>query len=226
MGDFRKKADGRDEAAAKGDGPHWQLGRAHRKVDAVDRMRGIARYTDDLRLPGMLHGRIKRSPHPHARIVRIDASRALAMPGVHGVVTGKDFPIPYGIIPWTPDENALCVDKVCFVGDGVAAVAAVDEDTAILASDAIEVEYELLRPIYDPEEALAAGDVTINPYAKKGNLSKHVRLDFGDVDAAIAGADLVIEDEYFFEGTTHAALCETGAGGGGADGAGASGCAG
>jgi 4-hydroxybenzoyl-CoA reductase subunit alpha len=206
MGDFRKKADGRDEAAAKAASPTWQLGKAHRKIDAVDRMRGVLRYTDDLRLPGMLHGRIKRSPHPHARIVGIDASRALAMPGVHGVVTGKDFPIPYGVIPWTPDENALCVDKVCFVGDGVAAVAAVDEDTAIAACDAIIVEYEQLRPLYDPEEALAADDVTINPYAKKGNLSKHVRLDFGDVDAAIAGADLVVCDEYFFEGTTHAAI--------------------
>ena len=77
----------------------WQLGRTHRKVDAMERMRGITRYTDDLKLPGMLHGKIKRSPHPHARIVSIDTSRAEAMPGVHAVVTGQDFPIPYGIIP-------------------------------------------------------------------------------------------------------------------------------
>jgi 4-hydroxybenzoyl-CoA reductase subunit alpha len=202
-GDFRKQRDGRDEAReVRG----WQVGKAHRKVDAADRMRGQLRYTDDLKLPGLLHGRIKRSPHPHARIVRIDPSRALAMPGVFGVVTGRDFPVPYGIIPWTPDENALGVDKVCHVGDGVAAVAALDEDTAIAAADAIEVEYELLPPIFDPEEALAATDNVINPYARHGNLSKHVDLAFGDVEAGLAAADVVIEDEYFFEGTTHGAI--------------------
>lgn len=204
MGDFRKKGDGRDEATEQ----HWQLGKLHRKVDAVDRMRGLDRYTDDIKLPNMLHGKIKRSPHPHARIVSIDTSAALAMDGVHAIVTGKDFPTPYGIIPWTPDENALCVDKVCYVGDGVAAVAAIDEDTAIAACDAIEVEYELLQPFYDPEEALANRDprLQVNPYSKKGNLSKKVKLEFGEVDAALESADVVIEDEYFFQGTTHAAI--------------------
>ena len=160
--DFRKEGDGREEAReVRG----WQIGKSHRKVDAVDRMRGILRYTDDLKLPGMLHGKILRSPHPHARIVSIDAHRAFGMPGVFGVVTGKDFPIPYGVIPWTPDENALGLDKVCHVGDGVAAVAAIDEDTAIEAMGAIRVEYEPLRAIYDPEEALATTDVVVNPYS-------------------------------------------------------------
>ena len=202
-GDFRKQGDGRGEAAeVRG----WQIGKPHRKLDSVDRMVGVARYTDDLKLPGMLHGKILRSPHAHARIRSIDASRALAMPGVHAVVTGKDFPIPYGVIPWTPDENALGVDKVCYVGDGVAAVAAVDEDTAIEALAAIEVDYEVLPAVFDPEEALARTDITVNPYGKKGNLSKHVELSFGDVDAGLAAADLVIEDEYFFEGTTHTAI--------------------
>jgi len=183
----------------------WQLGRSHRKVDAMERMRGITRYTDDLKLPGMLHGKIKRSPHAHARIVSIDASRALAMEGVFGVVTGQDFPTPYGIIPWTPDENALAVDKALHVGDGVAAIAAVDEDTAIAALDAIDIEYEVLPALFDPEEALAS-DVQINPYAKRGNLSKKVQLEFGDVDGLLDSADLVVEGEYFFEGTTHAAI--------------------
>ena len=185
----------------------WQIGRVHRKVDAMERMRGVLRYTDDLTLPGMLHGKIKRSPHAHARIISIDASKALAMPGVFAVVTGKDFPTPYGIIPWTPDENALAVDKALYVGDGVAAVAAIDEDTAILAAAAIEVQYEVLTPIFDPEQALAqSGTNPINPYAKHGNLSKEVLLEFGDVDAGMAASDLVIEGEYFFEGTTHAAI--------------------
>ena len=170
----------------------WLRGGSHRKVDAMERMRGITRYTDDLKLPGMLHAKIKRSPHPHAKILSIDPSRALAMPGVFGVVTGKDFPIPYGIIPWTPDENALCVDKVLHVGDGVAAVAAIDEDTAIEAMDAIDVKYEVLPPLYDPEEALEARDNQINPYSKKGNLSKKVLLEFGDVDKVLEGAELVV----------------------------------
>lgn len=185
----------------------WQIGRVHRKVDAMERMRGVLRYTDDLVLPGMLHAKIKRSPHAHARIVKIDATRALAMPGVFAVVTGKDFPTPYGIIPWTPDETALAVDKALYVGDGVAAVAAIDEDTAIAAAAAIDIEYEVLTPIFDPEVALAnPADNPINPYAKHGNLSKEVLLEFGDVEGGIAAADLVVEGEYFFEGTTHAAI--------------------
>lgn len=203
-GDFRKPGDGREDAAGRDE--HWQIGKTHRKVDAVDRMRGIMRYTDDLKLPGMLHGKIKRSPHPHARIVSIDTSKALAMPGVHGVVTGQDFKIPYGVIPWTPDENALCVDKALHVGDGVAAVAAIDEDTAIAACDAIEIEYEVLEPIFDPEKALEARDNPINPYSKKGNLSKKVVLEFGEVEAELDSSDVVIEGEYFFEGTTHTAI--------------------
>jgi 4-hydroxybenzoyl-CoA reductase alpha subunit len=182
------------------------LGKAHRKVDAMERMRGVLRYTDDLKLPGMLHGKIKRSPHPHAKIRSIDSRRAQTMPGVFGIVTGRDFPIPYGIIPWTPDENALALDKALFVGDGVAAVAAVDEDTAIEACDAIEIDWEPLPPIYDPEQALASPDNQINPYAKKGNLSKEVLLEFGDVQGELDRSALVVEGEYFFEGTTHAAI--------------------
>jgi 4-hydroxybenzoyl-CoA reductase alpha subunit len=203
VADFRKQGDGRAEAREAGRG--GQVGRPHRKVDAIDRMRGVTRYTDDLVLPGMLHGKLKRSPHPHARIVAIDAAAALAMPGVHGVITGADLPVPYGIIPWTTDENALAVAKVCHVGEAVAAVAAVDEDTAIAAADAIAVRYEPLPAYFEPADALA-GDVTINPCAKKGNLHKRVDLAFGDVDAAIGQAALVVEDDYFFEGTTHAAI--------------------
>lgn len=198
--------------------PDWQLGKSHRKVDAMERMRGITRYTDDIKLPGMLHCKILRSPHPHANIVAIDTAAALAIEGVHAIITGKDLDTPYGIIPWTPDETALCVEKVCHVGDGVAAVAAIDEDTAIAALQAITVEYEILPAYFDPEEALAAtghlpeapnpdaDGVKINPFARRGNLSKNVVLEFGEVDASLAEADLVVEGEYFFEGTTHGAI--------------------
>ena len=110
-GDFTKERDGRSEGQEIS---AWQIGKDHRKIDAVDRMRGQLRYTDDLKLPGMLHCKIVRSPHAHAKILSIDTAAVLAMPGVFGVVTGKDFPTPYGVIPWTPDENALALDKALY----------------------------------------------------------------------------------------------------------------
>jgi 4-hydroxybenzoyl-CoA reductase subunit alpha len=199
-------ADEHNDEAPEMDRPDWQLGKSHRKVDAMERMRGVTRYTDDIKLPGMLHCKILRSPHPHANILRIDTSRAEAMPGVLGVLVGAELPIPYGVIPWTPDETALAVEKVCFVGDGVAAVAAIDEDTANAACEAIEVVYEPLPAYYDPEDALA-GEHKINPFSCRGNLSKDVVLEFGDVEKSLdEDADVVIEGEYFFEGTTHAAI--------------------
>jgi 4-hydroxybenzoyl-CoA reductase alpha subunit len=136
------------------------------------------------------------------------------MPGVYGVVTGREMPATYGIIPWTPDETALAIDRVRHIGDAVAAVAAVDEDTAIAALDRIQVEYELLPVILDPFEALKAtgtyeaGDYIHAPRREgfNGNITKKVKLEFGDVEAGLARGDLAIEAEYYFEGTTHAAI--------------------
>ncbi|MBX6364470.1 MAG: molybdopterin-dependent oxidoreductase [Gemmatimonadetes bacterium] len=187
------------------------IGARLRRVDGVAKVTGRAVYTDDLTFPGMLHGKILRSPHPHARIVSIDASEALALPGVHAVVTGRDMPVPYGIIPWTRDEYPLCVDRVRYIGDGVAAVAAVDEETANRALGLIRVEYEPLHAFLEPEEALdpPAGAEPIHAPTKpgrNGNVTKHVHLEFGDVDAELAASDVVVEGEYFFEGTTHTAI--------------------
>jgi len=190
------------------------IGYPQRKIDGVEKATGRAVYTDDLQLPGMLHGKILRSPHPHARIVGIDTSRAEALPGVHAVVTGRDMPTPYGIIPWTQDEYPLALDRVRYVGDGVAAVAAVDEDTANRALDLIHVEYEELPAWLDPWKALAAkGSYEEGHYIhspKKdgwnGNVTKKVRLEFGEVDGLMDSSDVVVEGEYFFEGTTHAAI--------------------
>ena len=180
------------------------VGKPHRKVDGLAKATGAAVYADDIVLPGMLHAKTLRSPHAHARIVSIDASKALALPGVHAVITGKDMPVKYGVIPWTPDENALALDRVRFIGDEVAAVAAVDEDTANAALKLLRVEYEPLKAFLDPFEALAAGEPRIHPDSKgPGNVSKHVDLAFGDVDREIGGADVVVEDDYFFHGTTH-----------------------
>jgi 4-hydroxybenzoyl-CoA reductase alpha subunit len=179
------------------------IGKPLRKVDGLAKATGAAIYADDIQLPGMLHAKTLRSPHAHARIQKIDASRALALPGVLAVITGRDMPIKYGVIPWTPDENALALDKVRFIGDEVAAVAAVDEDTANAAVKLIDVEYELLHAYFDPFESLKRSDPQIHEDRKEGNISKHVDLAFGDVDAAAKDADLVLEDDYFFHGTTH-----------------------
>jgi len=181
------------------------VGRPHRKVDGLAKATGQAVYADDIQLPGMLHAKTLRSPHAHALIRRIDTARALALPGVHAVITGADLPIKYGVIPWTPDENALATDKVRFIGDEVAAVAAVDEDTANAALKLIEVEYEPLHAFLDPYEALRVPAPAIHedPKKKKGNVSKHVRLEFGDVEARLAAADVVVEQDYSFHGTTH-----------------------
>jgi 4-hydroxybenzoyl-CoA reductase subunit alpha len=184
------------------------IGTRQRKLDGLEKSTGRARYTDDLVLPGMLHGKILRSPHPHARILAIDTSAAEALPGVFGVVVGAEMPRPYGIIPWTPDEQALCTDRVRYIGDGVAAVAAVDEETANRAVELIGVEYELLPAILDPAAALtpeAAATPIHEPLkaGRNGNISKIVKLEFGEVDAGLAAADVVVEGDYFFEGTTH-----------------------
>ncbi len=191
------------------DAPHGtfrRVGQRARKVDGIHKATGQAVFTDDIQLPGMLHGKFLRSPHAHARIVSIDASAALALPGVHAVITGRDLPIKYGVIPWTQDENALAVDTVRFVGDEVAAVAALDEDTANAALKLIRVEYQPLHAYLDPQEALVRHDPAIHAGHKGGNVSKHVRLDFGDVDAALAASPVVVEDDYFFHGTAHAPI--------------------
>lgn len=182
------------------------VGRAHAKVDGLAKATGAAVYADDIVLPGMLHAKTLRSPHAHAKIRRIDVSKARALKGVHAVITGDAMPIKYGVIPWTPDENALAVDKVRFIGDPVAAVAAIDEDTANAALKLIEVEYELLHAFFDPHESLVRAEPAIHEGRKEGNISKSVQLEFGAVETALAGADVVVEDDYFFHGSTHAPI--------------------
>jgi 4-hydroxybenzoyl-CoA reductase subunit alpha len=179
------------------------VGKAHRKVDAVGKVTGTLRFADDLTLPRMLYGKLLRSPHPHARIVSIDTSKALALEGVKAVLTGKDTPIPFGILPVSQDEHALCPDHVRFVGDPVAAVAATTEEAATAALDLIDVKYELLPSIDSPEAALATPEPRIHDYGDSGNIHKLINLEFGDVDEGFAEADHVREDLFFFEGNTH-----------------------
>ncbi len=183
------------------------IGTRQRKVEGGAKATGRAVYADDMVLPRMAHAKILRSPHAHARILAIDTSAAEAMPGVFATVVGAEMPIRYGIIPWTQDEQALAADKARYVGDGIAAVAAVDEDTANAALKKIRVTWEILDPLVEPEDALARPDLPIHDWdpkaAKKGNVSKQVDLSFGDVEGELSRADVVIEGDFLFEGTTH-----------------------
>jgi len=179
------------------------VGRALRKIDATAKVTGATIFADDLSFPRMLYAKLLRSPHPHAKILRIDTAKAARLAGVRAVLTGMDLPIPFGILPVSQDEHALAPDKVRFVGDPVAAVAATSEDAATAALDLITVEYELLRPVPDAEDAVAHPEPRIHDYGDGGNLHKLIHLEFGDVEAGFAVADLVREDLFFYEGNTH-----------------------
>jgi 4-hydroxybenzoyl-CoA reductase subunit alpha len=179
------------------------VGRPFRKVDARAKCTGQTKFADDIVLPRMLFCKILRSSEPHAVIKSIDTSKALRLPGVVAVITGRDLPIPYGILPVSQDEHALSIDRVRFIGDPVAAVAAVDEDTAFDAMNLIEVEYEKLQTITSIEEAVMIDEPRIHEYGDGGNVHKKVSLEFGDMDEGFAQADLVREDIFFYEGNTH-----------------------
>src|SRR5213596_2454873 len=182
------------------------IGVPRRRVDARAKVTGQTRFADDIFLPRMAFCKLLRSPHPHARIRRIDTSRAVAHPGVYLVLTGKDVPIQYGILPVSQDEQALCVDHVRHVGDPVAAVIAREELTAFEALDLIDVDYEILTTISDPEEALATPEPRIHEYGEEGNIHKLVALEFGNVEEGFAEADEIFEDTFFFQGNTHLAI--------------------
>ena len=179
------------------------VGQPRRRVDGRAKVTGQTRFADDIMLPRMLHCRLLRSTQPHARIVGIDTTRAEQAEGVHLVLTGDAFPVPYGILPVSHDEHALCRDKVRFVGDPVAAVIARDEAAADRAVNLIDVLYEPLRTFASPADSLAHPEPRIHDYGDHGNVHKAVALQFGDVDEALANADHVFDDVFFFEGSTH-----------------------
>jgi 4-hydroxybenzoyl-CoA reductase subunit alpha len=181
------------------------IGKPIAMVDSAGKTTGAGKYTDDLTLPGMLVGKILHSPLPHARIKRIDASRALALDGVVAVVTGRDAPNKYGILPVGHDETALAVDKVRYVGDNVACVAAVDEATAERALELIDVEYEPLPAWFDPEESMKAEGDLIHPQ-RPHNIEKDYHHVFGDPERGFAEADYVAEARYLANEVTHAAM--------------------
>jgi 4-hydroxybenzoyl-CoA reductase alpha subunit len=183
------------------------IGKRNPKIEAYQKASGQTKYAGDIKLPRMAWARLLRSPHAHARILAIDTSRAEAYPGVLAVITGEDMPATIGIMPTSQDEHPLAIGKARYVGDPVAAVAAVDEETAVEACELIDVEYEVLPPIMSIDEALARSEVRIHDESRSpGNIHKEAHLEFGDVEGGFADADYVREDEMFFEGTTHAAM--------------------
>lgn len=194
---------GKSTGADRNGEPLRVVGKPFRKVDARAKCTGQTLFADDIVLPRMLFAKILRSVEPHAIIRSIDTSKALDLPGVHAVITGRDLPVPYGILPVSQDEHALCIDKVRFVGDPVAAVVAVDEDTAFDAINLIKVDYEKLNTITSIEEAIMVDEPRIHEYGSGGNIHKKVALEFGDVEHGFHEADLVREDIFFYEGNTH-----------------------
>src|SRR4030042_1523297 len=166
------------------------------RLDAPVKATGRAFYTDDLYFPNMLYGALLQSPLAHARILNIDISRAKRLPGVKSVVTAKDVQIiRYGGPPARYDETILAVDKVRYVGDEVAAVAAVDWETAQEALGLIQVDYEELPAVFDPFEAMTEGAPQIHD-AYTRNICAEVHQEFGNVEAAFEQCDLIHEHRF------------------------------
>ena len=190
---------------------YLHLGKPIRRVDGVEKVTGAALYTVDMQPPGMLTGKILRSPHPHAKILNIDTSAARALAGVRAVITAADtLKKPYGNwrrYPHLLDEYPLACDKVRFIGDEVAAVAAQDEDTAEEALTLIDVEYEILPAVFDPVESMLDGAPAIHQgETVKNNVSEVRHIEFGDVDAAFKTCDFVREDEFTLHAVAHACM--------------------
>ena len=178
---------------------HAIVGRGVTRYDGPDKTTGRAKYTADLRPPGMLHGKILGSPIAHGRITRIDVSKARALPGVLAVITGADVPDTwYGVSPAREDEQILAKDRVRYLGDEIAAVAAVDLETAERALQLIEVTFEPLPAVFDAAAAMAPGAPVIHPEHPRyaGNINTRVDWDFGNVEQGFAEADLVREQRF------------------------------
>ncbi|MBU0734310.1 MAG: molybdopterin-dependent oxidoreductase [Proteobacteria bacterium] len=182
------------------------VGRRLPMHDAAAKVKGSAQFTADLTLPGMLHGKILRSNIPHGKILHIDTSGAEKLPGVKGVVTGKEIPDRlYGIVPKARDEYALAKEKVRYIGDDVAAVCAVDPEIAEEAVQLIKVDYEELPAVFDPLEAMKEGAPLIHE-GVLNNTSFSIRKEFGNAEKGFAESDFVFEDSFFSQAVNHAPL--------------------
>jgi len=181
------------------------IGKNVRRIDTPSKVSGRLKYAGDMTMPGMLHVQVLRSPHAHARIVSIDISAAEVMGGVAGVITSADVPGEDGFGVFVNDQPVMARDKVRYVGEAVAAVAAEDPLIAKRALSSINVVYEPLPAVYDPDEALRADAPVLHDYAPD-NVTKHIPIRVGDVDKGFAESDLVIEETYSTQQIEHAYL--------------------
>ncbi len=190
------------------------IGKSVPRLDAHDKVTGAAVFADDMQFgPGLLYARIKRSPHPHALIKSIDTGKARALPGVKAVVTGEDFPGYIGL--YLQDRHIFCRDRVRYVGDAVAGVAAISEEVAEQALNLIEVEYELLQPVLDAEFGASPEAPLIHPNLDKyevqpfifprpgTNISNHFKIRKGDVESAWPQCAAVVERKYHIPHVQH-----------------------
>ena len=193
------------------------VGESKPRIDAREKVTGAAIYTDDLQFGNaLLHARIKRSPHPHALIKKIDVSKAQALPGVKAVVTGEDFPGYIGL--YLQDRFIFCRDRVRYVGDPVVGVAAISEEIAQKALDLIDVEYEVLAPVLDPEFGASPAGPILHPdlgqYVVAGfifpeagtNISNHFKLRKGNVEDAWVSCAAIVERSYRIPHIQHVPL--------------------
>ncbi|MFN3657347.1 MAG: molybdopterin-dependent oxidoreductase [Pseudolabrys sp.] len=181
------------------------IGKNVRRIDAPGKVSGKLKYAGDMTMPDMLHVQVLRSPHPHARIVSIDTSAAEAMEGVEGVITCADVPGEDGFGVFVNDQPIMARGKVRYVGEAVAAVAAEDPVIARRALAAIKVVYEPLPAVFDPFEAMQPGAPVLHDYAPD-NITRHIPIRVGDVEAGFAAADLVLEENYSTQAIEHAYL--------------------
>jgi len=172
------------------------IGRSFPRPDVVDKVTGAARFTDDIAFPGMLHGATLRAAYPHARLLSIDTSQAAALPGVRAVLTHEDVPgrNRHGLV--YQDWPVLCEDKVRYMGDAVALVAADRPEIAVEALELIDVAYEPLPVVSSAEQARRPDAPLVHEDWDGGNLLAHIKVRHGDVEQGFAEADVVVEREY------------------------------
>ena len=179
-----------------GEREYQVVGKPVERTDGRIKATGKARYAGDLVAPGMLHGKILRSPLAHAKILNVETTRAKKLPGVMAVITGKDFPgIPFGTRPDTRDQVPMPITKVHHFGEGVAAVAAIDEATAEDALDLITVDYEELPVVLTAEDALKPDAPLVNEFCKS-NIAYASDFRFGDPETGFKEADYIKEEKF------------------------------
>jgi 4-hydroxybenzoyl-CoA reductase alpha subunit len=182
------------------------VGKREPMLDAWEKATGRARFTDDLVFPGMLYGKILRSPLAHAKILHLDLTGAEKVIGVKGAIGGEDIPKKkYGIVPMAKDEYALAIGKVRYVGDEVAAVVATSLDAAEEALSKIQVDYEELPAVFDPVEAMQPGAPVIHEEVHN-NVSASIRKEFGNVEKAFGESDFLFEDTFETQAVNHCPL--------------------